>query len=201
MITETLNLAPLNDIGYLGLITALILSAGIVSGIASFYLTVKSGWWLDTPLWREIIQGLISALTFPLLLHMLSSTLISSPRLDFVDYLRLFGLAVCYCLIVRQLIARLLTGTKLTPRTIGLSLIEIEILRSVDRNPIRYGELPELPPDLGASPEKVAMRIRDLLDSGLLCMRTNDQKTTECFVTASGWSSINRALNYGAENY
>ena len=193
--TETLNISQWNDVAYVGLFAALIVVAGMVAGVASFYLNARSGWWLDTTILREIMMGLISAITFPLTLSLLSSSLISTSRLSQLDYLRLFCLAVCYTLMVRRLFWDLLTNSQAGLHNDGvLSLFDLEILRSVERTAPLHDVLPDLPGDLGAAPQKVALRIRDLLNKGLLGLRVNGDNKSELFVTASGWSGINRTL-------
>ncbi len=193
--TETLNISQWNDVAYVGLFAALIVVAGMVSGVASFYLNARSGWRLDTTVLREIMIGLISAITFPLILSLLSSSLISTSRLSQLDYLRLFCLAVCYTLMVRRLFWDLLTNSQASLHNDGvLSLFDLEILRSVERTAPLHDVLPDLPGDLGAAPQKVALRIRDLLNKGLLGLRVNGDNKSELFVTASGWSGINRTL-------
>lgn len=197
---ETLNLSPGDAVLDLVILSALILVAGAVSGATNFFLTVRSGWSLDTTVWREILIGVIAAITFPLLLSVLSSALISSTRLAMLDYLRLFSLTVCFVFMVR----RLWGGLWADPQSRGrssefLSLLELEILRSIERKAPLNDELPELPPDLTVTSQKVAMRIRDLLNRGLLGMRNNDQYSSVLFVTATGWSATNKTLNYGAD--
>lgn len=194
--TETLNIGQLNDVASIAVFAALIVIAGMVSGVASFCLNARSGWWLDTSVLHEIMMGVISAFTFPLMLNLMSSSLISTSRLSQLDYLRLFCLAFFYALMVRQLFWNLLThSAQSSMRHDGiLSLLDLEILRSVERKAPLHNALPELPVDLGVTEQKVALRIRDLLNKGLLGLRPNNHDKSELFVTASGWSWINRTL-------
>ena len=133
----------------------------------------------------------------PLFLSVLSSSLINSPKLVVVDYLRLFAVVVGYSMAIRRLFSRGAGRPEAWERGPGpISLIEVEIMRSVERQPLLYNTLPQLSPDLQVPAGKVAERVRGLLEKGLLGMRTNEHKQSELFVTGVGWSAINKALQH-----
>ena len=71
----------------------------------------------------------------------------------------------------------------------------VEILRAVERSSLVEGSLPELPEDLRASPSVLALKMRALMDGGLIGVRQGDASRHEIFLTAAGWSRLNAALS------
>ena len=81
----------------------------------------------------------------------------------------------------------------------GLSFLDIEILRGLERRPIAPGGVPDLPPDLRVSQTRIASRLQMMMDRGLVAARLDEQNRSELYVTAEGWASLNRTLQSAAE--
>ena len=197
--SETLDIGSFNDLFYLGLMTGLLLLAGLLSGVANFCIVAS---FHDTPgrsLPRELLIGVVAAITVPLFLTVLSSSLMGSTKLVLVDYLRLFALTVVYGLVVRRLFARGGAGTQVEPRSSDqLSLIDVDILRSIEDQAPAHDALPKLPSDLVISDSKLAERVRRLRESGHLGVRVSEDGQSEQFVTSVGWAAINRMVQHGS---
>ena len=204
MITDTLNLRDLNEVGYLALVSALVLLGGLLGGLANFYVldrNERGGSAENAGLVRELLIGIICSLATPLILSLLSSNLMSSPKMAALDYLRFFAVVVVFTILLRKLLApvRLRAGAGVTPAPgeQGLNFVDVEILRSVERHPVPDGSLPQLPDDLKLPPGGLVGRVKALIDRGLLATRVNDKMQNEMYVTREGWNALNRSLRQG----
>ena len=89
---------------YMLIILLIMIVAGILGGIANFFLSVsdrqnecaRRGWG------RYIILGVVSALTVPLFLNMLSSNLLEAARTRPVDFFVLAGFCLIYVVASRR---------------------------------------------------------------------------------------------------
>jgi hypothetical protein len=204
VITDTLNLRDLNEVGYLALVSALVLLGGLLGGLANFYVLDRNERNVNAEhsgLIRELLIGIICSLATPLILSLLSSNLMSSPKMAALDYLRFFAVVVVFTILLRKLLApvRLRTASAgSSPASEqGLNFVDVEILRSVERHPVPDGSLPQLPDDLKLPPGGLVGRVKALIDRGLLATRVNDKMQNEMYVTREGWNALNRSLRQG----
>ena len=199
MISSTLSLADVNELEYLAVFSALVVLGGLLAGLANFFISDR-GRRPTSGLMRELLIGVVCAITIPLFLTLLSSSLMSSPKLALLDFLRLFSVVVGYTMIIRRLFSGSTekpSGEHRAPSL--LSFIEVEILRSVEANPVAHNALPQLAPDLRISSSKVGERVRWLMQSGFLGIRADQSNQGEMFVTAAGWTALNKTLQHGVE--
>ena len=204
MITDTLNLRDLNEVGYLALVSALVLLGGLLGGLANFYVLDRNERNVNAEhsgLVRELLIGIICSLATPLILSLLSSNLMSSPKMAALDYLRFFAVVVVFTILLRKLLApvrlRATTAGNSPTSEQGLNFVDVEILRSVERHPVPDGNLPQLPDDLKLPPGGLVGRVKALIDRGLLATRVNDKMQNEMYVTREGWNALNRSLRQG----
>ena len=204
MITDTLNLRDLNEVGYLALVSALVLLGGLLGGLANFYVLDRNERNVSAEhsgLVRELLIGIICSLATPLILSLLSSNLMSSPKMAALDYLRFFAVVVVFTILLRKLLApvrlRIASAGSSPASEQGLNFVDVEILRSVERHPVPEGSLPQLPDDLKLPPGGLVGRVKALIDRGLLATRVNDKMQNEMYVTREGWNALNRSLRQG----
>jgi hypothetical protein len=204
VITDTLNLRDLNEVGYLALVSALVLLGGLLGGLANFYVldrNERNTHPEQSGLVRELLIGIICSLATPLILSLLSSNLMSSPKMAALDYLRFFAVVVVFTILLRKLLAPVrlrapVAGSSPASEQ-GLNFVDVEILRSVERHPVPDGSLPQLPDDLKLPPGGLVGRVKALIDRGLLATRVNDKMQNEMYVTREGWNALNRSLRQG----
>lgn len=99
--------------GHMLLILAIMVCAGILGGIANYFLADRQGEpaprdWLKYP-----VLGVVAALTVPLFLNMISSTLLEGARTKPVDFFSFAGFCLIYVIAARRLlenVARRLSG-------------------------------------------------------------------------------------------
>jgi len=204
VITDTLNLRDLNEVGYLALVSALVLLGGLLGGLANFYVLDRNERNVNAEhsgLVRELLIGIICSLATPLILSLLSSNLMSSPKMAALDYLRFFAVVVVFTILLRKLLApvrlRAASASNRPTSEQGLNFVDVEILRSVERHPVPDGSLPQLPDDLKLPPGGLVGRVKALIDRGLLATRVNDKMQNEMYVTREGWNALNRSLRQG----
>ena len=90
--------------GHMLIILLIMIAAGILGGIANFFLSERQGEgggrrdWVKYP-----VLGVISALTVPLFLNMISSNLLEAPRTRPVDFFVFAGFCLIYVVASRRL--------------------------------------------------------------------------------------------------
>lgn len=89
--------------GHMLLILAIMLLAGILGGIANYFLAERQGHshgrdWIKYP-----VFGMVAALTVPLFLNMISSTLLEGARTKPVDFYVFAGFCLIYVVASRRL--------------------------------------------------------------------------------------------------
>lgn len=90
--------------GHMLLILGIMLSAGILGGAANYFLADRQGDpgrhdWLKYP-----VLGVVAALTVPLFLNMISSTLLEGARTKPVDFFTFAGFCLIYVIASRRLL-------------------------------------------------------------------------------------------------
>ena len=99
--------------GHMLLILAIMVCAGLLGGTANYFLADRQGEpvrhdWLKYP-----VLGVVAALTVPLFLNMISSTLLEAARTKPVDFFTFAGFCLIYVVAARRLlenVAQRLTG-------------------------------------------------------------------------------------------
>lgn len=90
--------------GHMLLILAIMVCAGVLGGVANYFLADRRGEtgrreWLKYPL-----LGVVAALTVPLFLNMISSTLLEGARTKPVDFFTFAGFCLIYVIAARRLL-------------------------------------------------------------------------------------------------
>jgi hypothetical protein len=146
---------------------------------------------------HTLVSATVCSLTCPLFLTVVSSNLLNdgSPLADAL--LRLFCVTLGYTLILRRLLlwSPRPDVARGRSRERRLTLLDVEILRAVERSSLREGSLPEIPEDLRVSPSVLTLKMRALMDGGLIGVRQTESSRQEIFLTAAGWSRLNAALS------
>ena len=88
--------------GYMLIILLIMIVAGVLGGIANFFLSDRSGDSGRREWGKYIILGVISALTVPLFLNMLSSNLLEAARTRPVDFFVFAGFCLIYVVASRR---------------------------------------------------------------------------------------------------
>jgi hypothetical protein len=89
--------------GHMLLLLIIMVLAGILGGVANYYLADRSGEpaprdWIKYP-----VFGIVAALTVPLFLNMISSTLLEGARTKPVDFYAFAGFCLIYVVLSRRL--------------------------------------------------------------------------------------------------
>lgn len=207
------NNATLFD-NYMTLILLIMLSMGMLAGIANFFLDDSRSKAGTRDLIKYIVLGVVAALTVPLFLNMTSSNLLefgrSRPNALFV----FAGFCLIYVLLSRRLFAGLAQklfhlGQKReslsmthTPRTTedfyraGLSGTDLEIMRAVALGGSVYENLSSLNSE-GDTPSKefVNDRLVFLRQLGLLELRANEKNILHMCLSSAGTQLLTEATN------
>lgn len=90
--------------GYMLIILLIMIVAGVLGGVANFFLSDRSGDSGRREWGKYIILGVISALTVPLFLNMLSSNLLEAARTRPVDFFVFAGFCLIYVVASRRVV-------------------------------------------------------------------------------------------------
>jgi len=197
------------------IIFAIMVLAGALGGIANFFLSDRQGEmgprdWIKYP-----ILGIVAALTVPLFLNMISSTLLEGARTKPLDFYVFSGFCLIYVVGSRRLFEnvaiRLLAQVEQVKREMNrlkeqereetpeaskpeapaepretLSYNDIEILRALSEESFVYGDLASLCDKTGLARDLVSQRLTALRNLGLIETRINDKNVLHWFVPARG---------------
>lgn len=89
--------------GYMLVILVIMVVAGIVGGVANFYLSERQGEAARRDLGKYLTLGVTAALTVPLFLNMISSNLLEAARTRPVDFFVFAGFCLIYVVSSRRL--------------------------------------------------------------------------------------------------
>ncbi len=89
---------------YMLIILLIMIVAGVLGGVANFFLSDRSGDSGAREWGKYIILGVISALTVPLFLNMLSSNLLEAARTRSVDFFVFAGFCLIYVVASRRIV-------------------------------------------------------------------------------------------------
>lgn len=200
MLSQTLEIAEMNELTSFSITFAILLLGGVIGGLANYWVAGPLQLGERRRLGRELFIGVITAITVPSLLSLLSSTLVSSVRFSFLDAMRIFAVSVVFTMTVRQLFAGIYaTAGMQKPEQPSLGLLEVEILRAVEYQRITAEQMPGLPADLRVSPRLLANRVSSLQARGLIDHRQDEGGVKHWAVTKAGWESLNETLRKATE--
>jgi len=200
MFSQTLEITDVNELTSFWITFLILLVGGALGGFANYWGTGPLQPGAPRRLSRELLIGIIAAITVPSFLSLLSSGLLSASRLSAVDALKIFAVSIVYTVAMRQLFAGIyLTAALERTKKPVLSLLEMEILRGVEYQRVAADQLPSLPTDLRVSPGLLGNRIKSLQDRGLVDHRQDAEGGPYWFVTKAGWEALNEILRKAAE--
>ena len=101
---KSLQVTPLTNTldSYMLMILLIMVVAGILGGVANYYLSDRQGEPVRRDWAKYLILGVISALTVPLFLNMLSSNLLEAARTRPVDFFVFAGFCLIYVVASRR---------------------------------------------------------------------------------------------------
>ena len=200
---------------YMVAILGIMLSMGLLSGIANFFLSDPENKGSARELIKYIVLGIVAALTVPLFLNMTSSNLLefgrSRPNALFV----FGGFCLIYVLLSRRIFENiahklLQLGQKRpepavahTPRTAedffraGFSGTDLEIMRAVSQGGSVYENLSDLANETMPSKEFVNDRLVLLRQLGLLELRANEKNILHMCLSSAGSQLLSEVSNSG----
>lgn len=196
------NNATLLD-SYMLTVFGIMLAAGLLAGIANFFLSDPEGKASSRDLLKYLVLGVVAALTVPLFLNMTSSNLLEFGR-NRPNALFVFGgFCLIFVLLSRRLFESIINtlmnlGQKRseapmpsTPRTAddffraGLSNADLEIMRAVSQGGSVYENLSDRGSDAPPK-EYVNERLVLLRQLGLLELRANEKNVLHMCLSSAG---------------
>jgi len=200
---ETASASPALFDQYMLMIFAIMVCAGLLAGIANFFLSeARAG----RDLAKYVVLGIVAALTVPLFLNMTSSNLLEFGRTRPLSVFVFAGFCLVYVLLSRRVFEsianRLLqmgqrqAAGEAMPATplrttedffrAGLSGMDIEIMRAVSQGGSVYENLTSLAAETPPSKDFVNDRLVLLRQLGLLDLRTNEQNVMHMCLSPVG---------------
>ncbi len=88
--------------GYMLVILMIMIAAGILGGIANYFLSDRQNAAVRNDWLKYTVLGVIAALTVPLFLNMISSNLLEAARTRPVDFFVFAGFCLCYVVASRR---------------------------------------------------------------------------------------------------
>ena len=206
------------------LILLIMVAAGILGGAANYFLADRQGEpgrqdWLKYP-----VLGVVAALTVPLFLNMISSTLLENARTKPVDFFAFGGFCLIYVVASRRLlenVAQRLFGQldqvrrevvqlrqvrreeppRQEPASAQesepkevLSYNDVEILRALTEESVVYGNLATLCERTGLARDFVSQRLTVMKAMGVIETRINDKNVLHWGVSARGKAVLGEIL-------
>ena len=201
--------------GYMLMILGIMLTMGLLAGIANFFLSSAEDKASGRTLVKFIVLGIVAALTVPLFLNMTSSNLLEFGRTRPNSLFVFAGFCLIYVLLSRRIfesIAQKLmqmghkpaAGPALsTPRSpedffrAGLSGTDLEIMRAVSQGGSVYENLSGLASEVIPSKEFVNDRLVVLRQLGLLELRANEKNILHMCLSSAGSHLLSEVANDG----
>jgi hypothetical protein len=203
------------------LILTIMVIAGILGGAANYFLADRQGApghrdWLKYP-----VLGVVAALTVPLFLNMISSTLLENARTKPVDFFAFAGFCLIYVVAARRLLEnvaqRLIGQLDQVRREVGdlrqqfeepavvlkteaaeprevLSYNDVEILRALAEESFVYGNLAAICERTGLAREFVSQRLSVMKSLGVIETRINDKNVLHWGVSSRGKAVLGEIL-------
>lgn len=199
--------------GYMLMILGIMMTMGLLAGIANFFLSDPEGKTSARELVKFVVLGIVAALTVPLFLNMTSSNLLEFGRTRPNALFVFAGFCLIYVLLSRRIfesIAHKLMqlGQKApegpalsTPRSpddffrAGLSGTDLEIMRAVSQGGSVYENLSGLASEIIPSKEFVNDRLVLLRQLGLLELRANEKNILHMCLSSAGSQLLSEVSN------
>ena len=203
------------------LILLIMVAAGALGGVANYFLADRPREpgrrdWLKYP-----ILGIVAALTVPLFLNMISSTLLEGARTKPVDFFAFAGFCLIYVVASRRLLenvaqrlrsqldqirrevgelqqqqeeaARVEPAAEPEPREV-LSYNDVEILRALAEESFVYGNLAAICERTGQARDFVSQRLTVMKSLGVIETRINDKNVLHWAVSTRGKAVLGEIL-------
>lgn len=206
--------------GHMLVIFAIMVAAGALGGIANFFLSDRQTEqgrrdWIKYP-----VLGVVAALTVPLFLNMISSTLLEGARTKPVDFFVFAGFCLMYVVGSRRVFESAATKLaaqmkrdagqvkqpepesvrreekaepKAEPRE-SLSYNDVEILRALSEESFVYGNLAGLCDKTGLARDLVSQRLTVMKNLGIIETRINEKNVLHWFVSPRGRQLLGEIL-------
>lgn len=200
---------------YMLTVFGIMLAAGVLAGIANFFMSDSEGTASARELLKYLILGVVAALTVPLFLNMTSSNLLEFGRTRPNALFVFGGFCLIYVLLSRRIFESIVhklmgLGQKRseaplsgTPRNAedffraGLSSADLEIMRAVSQGGSVYENLSDLASDTTPPKEFVNERLVLLRQLGLLELRANEKNVLHMCLSAAGSQLLTEVSNGG----
>ena len=200
---------------YMLTVFSIMLAAGVLAGLANFFLSDAEGTASARELLKYLILGVVAALTVPLFLNMTSSNLLEFGRTRPNALFVFGGFCLIYVLLSRRIFESIVhklmgLGQKRseaplsgTPRNAedffraGLSSADLEIMRAVSQGGSVYENLSDLASDTTPPKEFVNERLVLLRQLGLLELRANEKNVLHMCLSAAGSQLLTEVSNGG----
>ncbi len=200
---------------YMLMILGIMITMGLLAGIANFFLSGPEGKTSARELVKFIVLGIVAALTVPLFLNMTSSNLLEFGRTRPNALFVFAGFCLIYVLLSRRIFERIAYKlmqlgqkqpegpTLSTPRSpedffrAGLSGTDLEIMRAVSQGGSVYENLSGLASEIIPSKEFVNDRLVVLRQLGLLELRANEKNILHMCLSSTGSQLLSEVSNGG----
>lgn len=206
------------------LILLIMVVAGLLGGVANYFLADRPVEASRRDLTKYTVLGVIAALTVPLFLNMMSSTLLEGARTKPVDFFVFAGFCLLYVIAARRLmenVAQRLGGQlDLMKREVGqlkrqqaeaavaaervepqaetprevLSYNDVEILRALAEENLVYGNLAAICERTGLARDFVSQRLTVMKSLGIIETRINDKNVLHWGVSVRGKAVLGEIL-------
>jgi len=128
--------------GYMLVILVIMVIAGIVGGVANFYLSERQGEAGRRDLGKYLTLGVTAALTVPLFLNMISSNLLEAARTRPVDFFVFAGFCLIYVVSSRRLFENVANRLRFQMDQMKREMVEIKEQRQeVQVSPVAREEV------------------------------------------------------------
>lgn len=201
--------------GYMLMILGIMVAAGLLAGIANYFLSDTEGKTASRELVKFIVLGIVVALTVPLFLNMTSSNLLEFGRTRPNALFVFAGFCLIFVLLSRRPVENIVNKLKQlgqkraegpmlnTPRSpedffrAGLSGTDLEIMRAVSQGGSVYENLSGLASEIIPSKEFVNDRLVVLRQLGLLELRANEKNILHMCLSSAGSQLLSEVSNGG----
>lgn len=200
---------------YMLIVLSIMISTGLLAGIANFFLSNTEGKAPAHELGKFVVLGIVIALIVPLFLNMTSSNLLEFGRTRPNALFVFAGFCLIFVLLSRRPVENIVNklkqlgqkraeGTTLkTPRSpedffrAGLSGADLGIMRAISQGGSVYENLSGLGSEIIPSKEFVNDRLVLLRQLGLLELRANEKNILHMCLSAAGSQLLSEVSNGG----
>ncbi|NBR29482.1 MAG: hypothetical protein EBT83_13885 [Betaproteobacteria bacterium] len=200
MLSQTLEMTEVSELAVFSITCLVLLIGGLLGGLANYWVAGPLQPGAQRRLGRELLIGVIAAISVPSMLSLLSSGLLNSTRFSSYDSLRIFAVTVVFTMVMRQLFSGIFATAELARgQQPVIGLLDVEILRTIEYQRVAADQLPILPTDLRVSQGLLGNRLNALKERGLVDHRADEDGGRYWAVTKSGWEALNEILRRAAE--